>query len=397
MICYADLPRKSFAGRYGKVIGMLKIAVLSLADINNYGDAFFPLVVRKELLKRLPDAEIEIVTNTNYNCGLYETKVYSKDYLSCFDAIILGGGELISPYDDKAFLDTYEGKYQVGGMPSDIAYGWLDLKKPFKAWFGVGAHPVLFEYPDKVEVALTSLDYLSVRGTISKKVLEGEYAHNNGNIRVMPDLGWLFPRYIDEYSFPQYLSVCKLKEDQPYIAFQAIDDLNIEKEVPAIAETLVSFQKAKKIRVMLVPVMQTKKQWSEEKVLQKILEAADGELTLLPSGLNILETGIILKNAKFFVGCSLHGAITSLAYGKPTVSIRNSINTKLQDVYAARCRATCFCNSWDVLAGVLERLNNEADNETDRKFAYMYAEYMRYRLEREFDNLASGIRKCKRI
>ena len=64
---------------------MLKIAVLSLADINNYGDAFFPLVAKSELLRRIPNAEIELITNTEYENGLYKTTAYSREYMEQFD------------------------------------------------------------------------------------------------------------------------------------------------------------------------------------------------------------------------------------------------------------------------------------------------------------------------
>ena len=369
----------------------MRIAVLSLADINNYGDAFFPLVLKAELLKRVPDAEIELITNTEYDCGLYCTTAYSKEYLSGFDAVILGGGELISPYDDESFLATYaDCGYQ--GVPSDIAHGWLDLEKPFKAWFSVGAHPVLYDYPSHVDIALSSLDYLCVRGTISKKVLE-RYLHiNDGSIKVIPDLGWLFSRYIDEY-----VSTANIISDeargQEYIAFEAIDDLDIDANAAMIAETLVSFQESTGVKAVLTPIIITKNQWSEMAALEKIYNASEGLLTLLPQSSNVLDAGAALRNAKFFVGSSLHGAVTLLSYGKPAVNIRSGINTKLQDLHAARFRSTCFANGWDVLPGVLERLNNEADNEIDRKYALMYAEYMRYRLDREIDNLAASIKR----
>lgn len=369
---------------------MLKIAVLSLADINNYGDAFFPLVAKSELLRRIPNAEIELITNTEYENGLYKTTAYSREYMEQFDAIILAGGELISPHDDGAFCETYgEGYY---GKPSDIAHGWLDLKRPFKAWFSVGAHPVLFDYSEEVDTALLKLNYLSVRGTISKKVLERGFIINNDKIRVMPDLGWLFPRYIDNGPSFDPWSACGLNENQPYIVFQAIEDLDIENHASMIAQALTSFQNTTGIKVLLIPVMHTKKQWFENGALQKIYNASR-EITLLSERFNILETGAILKNAKFFLGCSLHGAITLLAYGKPVVSVRDPINTKLQDLHAARFRSVCFANSWNIFPSVLERLNHEAENKTDAKYAFMYAEYMRYRIDREFDNLAAQIKR----
>lgn len=369
----------------------MKIAIVSLADINNYGDAFFPVIVEEELKKRLPDAQIDLITNTIYNSGFYETKKYCYEELKEYDAIILGGGELISPYDNEAFCKTYGEGYK--GKPSDIAHGWLDIPKVFKAWFSVGAHPVLYDYPDEVDCALESLDYLSVRGNISKKVLEKGFVVNNGNIRVIPDLGWLFPRYIDDYQWFEYEHVCKIEGKEEYCVFQAIDDADINKNLEMITRVLVDFQRNRNIKVLLLPIMQTAEQWMEKDVMERISAMSGNELEMIPYGLNIKQTGIILKNAKFFVGSSLHGAVTALAYGKPVVNIRSGVNTKLQDLHAARFRSTCFANGWDVLPGVLNRLSNEAENEIDHKYAVMYAEYMQYRLEREFDGLALRIKE----
>ena len=367
---------------------MLKIAILSYADFNNYGDTFFPIVMREELKNRLPDAHVELFTNIEFDCGLYKTTVYNKEYLHDFDAIILGGGELISPYDDNHNLEFYTRRGFVG-KPSDIGHGWIDLQKPFKSWFSVGAHPVLYDYPNIVDDAMKCLDSICVRGTISKKVLE-KYLHlNDGKIRVIPDLGWLFTRYIDEFSITT--NILDELNGQQFIAFQVIDDLDIDTKAEMVAQSLMSFQKSNNVRVLLVPIMQTKEQWFESSAIRKIHDASDGILKLLPEGLNVLETGAILKQAKFFVGSSLHGAITALAYGKPAFNIRSAINTKLQDLHAARFRSVCFANDWSVLPGVLERLNNEAENENDSKHNLMYAKYMQYRLDKEFDNLAANI------
>ena len=370
----------------------MKLAITSLADINNYGDVFFPLVIKEELHKRLPDAQIDIVTNTCYRCDFYKTKKYEREAMRQYDAIIMGGGELISPYDDETFCETYGNTYK--GKPSDIAYGWLDLPKVFKAWFAVGAHPILFDYPQEVDFALENLDYLSVRGTISKKVLEREFGVHNGDIRVMPDLGWLFPEYIDNCLQGYMADVSDLGSERKYCVVQAIRDLNIDEDIEKLAHVLVHFSKSRGMDVVLLPIMQTEKQWMERNVLEKIYEAAklygDG-VKLMPFGLNLMQIGMVLKNAQFFVGSSLHGAVTALAYGKPAVNVRSGINTKLQDIHASRFRATCFANGWDVLPGVLERLCNEAENEIDNKYAVMYAEYMRYRLGKEFDGLATRI------
>lgn len=368
---------------------MRRIAILSLADINNYGDVFFPLVIREELKERLTGGEIDIITNTGYSCSLFETISYAKKRMRDYDVIIYGGGEVISPYDNNDFKSIYSKTYK--GVPSNIAYEWLDLEDPVKIWFGIGAHPILFDYPKEVQCALDKLDYLCVRGTISKKVLDGGFTNNNGKIRVIPDLGWLFPKYVDESDSEKLLLNLGINKNQSYMVFEAVSEKNIPINPQKIAMDLVSFQRKSGVKVLLLPIIKTKGLWDEMKIIREIEDAAAGELTRLPSDFNVLQTGAILKNAEFFVGSSLHGAITMLSYGKPVVNIRGSIHTKLQDIHASRYRSTCFVNDWECLPGVLERLNNEAKNKEDYKYAMLYAEYMKYRLEKEFDNLAMTI------
>lgn len=363
----------------------MKVAVLSLADIGNYGDVFFPYVIREELNKRLSGAEIVIVTNTEYNCDLFSTVAYDEALLQDFDAIIYGGGEMISPYDDRAFRDTYGEGYC--GTPSDIGNSWLDREDKFKAFFSVGIHPIMLENEHYLERVLLKSDYLSVRGIISKKVADGDYRYNNDKIRISPDLGWLFPRYIDLSS-----AVNPIKESMgDYAVFQMIEDEILEPDYKKIAFDLLRFSKESGIHIVLLPIMRTKKQWNENIAHRKLMEASEGELVTVTSDPGIMEIGRIIKDSMFFVGSSLHGAITSMAYGKPAVNIRSSVNTKLQDIHGNRCRSTCFVNSYEPLYDVLCRSRNESQNEEDHKYALMYSEYMQYRLGREFDNLARGI------
>lgn len=365
----------------------MKIAVLSLADINNYGDVFFPYLLKNELLERIPDAQIDIVTNTHYDCGLFKSIPYEYEAVCKYDAIVMGGGELISPFDDEAFRKTYGASYS--GTPSDVAFGWLDVKDAYKAWFSIGAHPILWDYEKLVDKALSSLDFCSVRGTISKKVLERDMRSNNTSLRVMPDLGWLFTKYIDQYSDYRKEVADLGNEDQEYFVFQGIDDIDLVDNIDEIIRVLKNFQKDKNIRAVVLPIMKTKAQWGENLINEKIKNC--GEIFLLPEDLSILEVGTVLKNAKFFVGSSLHGAVTAMAYGHPAVNIRSAINTKLQDIHSVRCRSTCFANGWDVLEGVLPRLYNESHNEEDHYYANSYAEYQRYRIRKEIDALARGI------
>ena len=43
-----------------------KIALMSVADIDNYGDTLFPFIAEQEIKKRIPDVEFRFFTPTDF-------------------------------------------------------------------------------------------------------------------------------------------------------------------------------------------------------------------------------------------------------------------------------------------------------------------------------------------
>jgi hypothetical protein len=89
----------------------LKIAVLSLADIDNYGDIFFPYMFRAELLKRLPEAQVDLFTNNSFDGGVYKTLSFQPTMLNNYNTIILAGGDTIQRLDEEVRKPIYAKLY----------------------------------------------------------------------------------------------------------------------------------------------------------------------------------------------------------------------------------------------------------------------------------------------
>lgn len=370
----------------------LKIAVLSLADINNYGDKFFPYIFRSQLQQRFPVAKIDLYTNMTYRCELYETLEYSLNCMEKCDAIILAGGDTVQRLDEESWNDVYPSTFH-NRKPSDMIFEWLNLEKPYKAYFSVGVHPQMKACRQDVLNMLQQLDYLAVRGELAKKILEDDLVLNWNNIRIVPDLGWMFQQYIDElekanpYSYHTPAS--------SYMVFEIFYEFDDE-VLQFASKVLQEFQNETGIQVVLLPIVHTKSRkelstWNDYYPLSKIQEYADGSLTLMPDRLSIAEVGVLLKYAKFYLGGSMHGAVTSLSYGNPAANILTWTAPKLQDLHGTRMRTDCFINHWGKLPELLRKLNLEAEDETSKKYAVMYADYMRYRLSEELDWLCNDI------
>lgn len=380
-------------GMHAEQTWNLKIAVLSLADINNYGDKFFPYIFRSELKARFPNAEIGLYTNSEYHCELYDTSKYSLPGLADYDAVILAGGDTIQRLDEENWNDIY-GSSTLGRKPSDIIFQWLALDKPYKAYFSVGVHPQMQEHRQDILNMLTRLDYLSVRGGLSKKIIEGSLVYNYNQIRIVPDLGWLFAKYLD-----------RMEPDLPetgltpgnYMVFEVFYEFDDE-ILRFSAKALSEFQSETNVKVMLLPIIHTKSKralstWNDYYPLSKIQEYAGGAFLLMPDQLSIANVGFLLKNAKFYLGSSMHGAVTCLSYGIPAGNILTWTAPKLQELHGARMRADCFINHWGKLPGLLRQLNREAEDNTNRGYGKIYADYMRHRLSQELDYLCLEIQK----
>src|SRR5690606_7588770 len=114
----------------------------------------------------------------------------------------LAGGEVVHFFDERTWRPLYDklGAHVVSDRPSDVVWDWAGCTAPYKAWMSVGVRPFEDQLDEaKLDAALAGLDHLSVRGVISKKVLEkGSWNSYDRRITLAPDLGWGFPKYLEQ-------------------------------------------------------------------------------------------------------------------------------------------------------------------------------------------------------
>src|SRR5690606_4625905 len=174
-----------------------------------------------------------------------------------YDALILAGGEVIHLFDERTWVPIYnKNKLQIESKnPSDVVWDWIDAKSKFKAWISVGVRPFEDKWDEKkINGVIRGLDYLSVRGILSKKILESgnlnEYLHM---IQMSPDLGWLFPKYLEYRKLTGDLYRKHISAGVKYAIFQV--NAITEEEAGIIAAQLLSFQDKYNIKIYLLPVI----------------------------------------------------------------------------------------------------------------------------------------------
>lgn len=364
-----------------------RIAHFSFGDINNYGDILFAHVFGMEMRRRLPGVHIDHFAPTTAAVDGVAYQAYLPEQVDGrYDALVLAGGEVVHFFDDRTWRPLYAKlKAQVPtGRPSDVVWDWVRLEAKFKAWMSVGVRPFEDQLDqERLNAALNALDHCSVRGVLSKKILEGgHWGGNDRRISVSPDLGWLFPKYLDHRGArgKHYKDIAG---DRPYALFQ-VNSIT-EEQAGGIADQLRRFQDASGARVLLIPVIHP---WEDVKYLRWIEARGEGELELLSDRLSVLQMADLMVHAQVVLCSSLHTAITAWADGVPAAVINKWQGTKLQDLVGHQFRSDLFANDH---AATFELLSSLWKERAHPETLEAYGRFMRSALSDAFDHLADRV------
>ena len=310
---------------------------MSVADIDNYGDTLFPFIAKQEILKRISYADFRFFTPTSCIIEGAKFYAYTQSELKKYnpDAILVIGGEVIHKCDDPVWSEMYKNIQEPvkSNVPSDTFFDWLDFKDVFKAWFSVGVLYLGENCPKIPQDEIAKLDYIGVRGVLSKKFLEEHLLTYNSNIDIVPDIGWIFPRFVTDYE--SILQSLRAKygldiAENNYIIFStnhsAIEDDLIED----VKEQLSQFAQKTNLKVLILPVISS---YKDPAFLSRFKNDYN---IMLPNELTLKEKAALLCGAKFYIGSSLHCGITTMAMAKPAALLHNVKLTKFQDLFSHR-------------------------------------------------------------
>jgi len=362
-------------------VSAIKIALFSFADIDNFGDILFSWIVRQELQQRLKDTQFDFYAPSDCTIAGERYIGYTRERVdSAYDALILIGGEVVHFFDERTWKPIYSRRRLTPctGTPSDIVWDWpVNCAAPYKAWFSVGVRP--FEDAsdqDRIAATIQALDHVSVRGVLSKKLLENaEWLRNDQRITVTPDLGWGFPRLVT--------GIEKEKNKKPYALFQFH---NIDgQEAVDIADSLLRFRQETGLDIYLMPVIHL---WNDHEFMRHICEAGGDSLIMLEQDLAPSEMLELIRDAEIVLASSLHVAITALAFGHPAAVFNKWPGTKFQDLLGMQMRPHAFINAVQDIDNTLESLRKEQRNPAA---LLAYRDFMSASLNAAFDHLAQDI------
>ena len=322
---------------------MTRIGILNYADVRNFGDVLFPLIVAHEVRTRIPMAEISYITATGSTwAGMESTRLDDTD-LEGFDALLLGGGEIVHRFDDM-LSDIYS-RFGLTGIarPTDLVYSWTRADVPYKAWLGLGIPEPSAEVQGDIGYASATLHIAGVRGSQSHRRLLA-CGINDNLTRLTPDLGWFFPRLLAGRRPPKHPA-----EGQPYIAVQALGFT----DPGPVAATLRRIADASGLRIVLLPLTRC---WHDAEPL-RLLQAAGGEdFILVDDAMEDLDKLTILGGATLYAGQSMHGFIGAMSQNRPAGLITPYADDKFNELLTDLDLHQFRCPGWDGLNALVSTL-----------------------------------------
>ena len=331
----------------------MKIGLIGAIDRYNYGDILFPLVVENELRRRLNKSDnfsfVYYASKKNdlTNIGGNKTRPLSSLKLDNVDVAIVVGGEVLTATWNRTYLHTLNSHFKVlvsrilnkirGFYRSEQYYkskfNLADLKGfPWvidKRYYGV--HKVLYNavsgtdfefikgdlaslYRDQMKQA----DFISVRDPLTQSNLE----------KVGIETPYLFPDSAFKISDIFTKDILKTKINNTnfvglddYIVFQVGKDFargnnkNIIKELEKVIDIT-----DKKIVLLPIGMAAMHEDYIPLKKILKGLQKNYSNKVLYITG-NIFDIMYTISKADLFIGTSLHGNITALSYGVPSIGL----------------------------------------------------------------------------
>lgn len=314
---------------------------LSAADRNNYGDLLFP-VIASEILSRhnIEIRNFGIVNSDLEYFGAKRTSSYFKFLkeikIQKNPVIIIGGGQvlfaewrIIFQYINKLFYKMMkfkffrrlENKLKISRIilsNNQVRYPYnptvqeLGNKNVIIIYNSVGGWYSNHKSLEEVEHFKTSLDdgyYVSVRDT---RTLESVNKLGCSGALV-PDTAVIIS---DLFNSKFLLEKCEVFEsiiESSYIFLQ-LGHQYIPENLDELKNNLEKLSDELKLRIVLCPIGISP--GHDDLIALKILSSFSEKFTIVVPN-NIFQVMGLIANSKFYLGTSLHGAITAQSFGVP--------------------------------------------------------------------------------
>jgi polysaccharide pyruvyl transferase WcaK-like protein len=326
-----------------------RIGLFGTFDLENLGDTLFPRVIRAEIGRRLPNADVRTFSPVGYvGLNRFDGGIEPVEPLGAWsaercaelaselDLVVIGGGELIHDRDEELaphyglpaqeMTERAPTRFFVEGLNAGegdpVPTAWHAVGVPFDLLDGLA---------ERVRAALAEREYVSVRDPDSVARLRS--AGVELDIDVIPDPAFLAPRLFDHELLDSRLGFLRTMGWFPAPEQEALvvqGSRGLMEHVDAIAQAVVELCD----RRGFVPVL------VEMGPIHGDGEVADALAERLPNAirptapLGVEDVIAAIEGSAGFVGNSLHGNILAAAFDKPAVALNLADQAKLDGLAA---------------------------------------------------------------
>lgn len=293
------------------------IAVFGAFDINSLGDMLFPKALEVELGKRIPVRRMVFFSpsdaRSEYGRGyeVYPYEEFEKIHAEVrFDAIVIGGGELL--HNSEIKFTNIQGETiscrngRIWKYPVEMG-----KKHRIKVLVNSVGMPCGISRDDR-EV-LAGLDYVSFRDRYSFYRFCGARRIPAGH--VVPDSLWnlddYFPVITDGTALRAARRIIPLEEGEEYAVLQ----MGTLDNWPAVYECTSGYCKKARLKLVVMAV-----NWCHDDriVVREAANLENDGCIVLDRLLSMEEIITVIAGASVFVGTSLHGTLTACLGGTRT-------------------------------------------------------------------------------
>ena len=315
-----------------------RIAQVGSFDVENYGDLLFSYVFKENIEKYLEDIDITLFAPLNcISPFTKDTQVYSVKEMekmhseNPFDAIVVGGGDLVQFKKIMVKLaddPDREVVYDVLSMWFIPAMVAMKYQVPI-IWNSLG---VPFELSDIQQQLMAEVmkqsAYVTVRDESSRENL-GKAA-SALDVKVVTDSILSIAKTVDYKDMQSrfenvYKNLDVEFNKDSYIVVHVNKNIK-DDEGKILCEQLNAIKEKHGVDVVLMPIGYT---LGDDMGITKLKSMEDG-FVQIKKKLAPYDMMSVIANAKFYIGASLHGCVTSTAFKIPNIVYNYSKLNKIE-------------------------------------------------------------------
>ena len=325
------------------------VGLLGLSDTAGFGDLMYPRVTEQELAARLPHVEFRQLAPFGWEHPLTTnggtvveplgepTAARRAEIADQFDALVIGGGELIHDRH-HLFAERYELPPQRFGSPQEAVaarsmgrwfiegVGRENEARCLTLWNAVGVPFALVGGTEtSVRQSLADRAYVSVRDERSLQRIRATGCEVP--VAVIPDPGFLVPRLLPTHVLQRRRALHHLLSWLPvagYVLVQGSSSM-----VPQVGQICAVLDAVLGQSDLAVVVLDSSSPRGDSSFGETLRQRCPVSVHVMPAGLVCEDIAAVIEGAKAIIAVSLHAGVTGMAFQVPTVIVNLNDQSKL--------------------------------------------------------------------